>query len=183
MSLRELSFAIATQSDVDRVLALVRARAEWIRSLGSRQWQAFLSDDAEAIVARLIATGRTQLVTCDGRDVGTLRLDWTDERFWGARGLDGSAGYVHTLATHRDFAGHRLAARMLQWACDRIVEAGRHLLRIDCDATNAKLVAYYRSFGFEPREVVPMDSIMPGYTSQLLERSARAAVVRPPTAC
>jgi ribosomal protein S18 acetylase RimI-like enzyme len=171
-----LSFITATSDDVGRVLALVRARAEWIRAKGSRQWQVFLTDDAETLVSRLVATGRTHLVTLDGRDVGTLRLDWSDERFWGARGLDGSAGYVHTLATHRDFAGQRLVAHMLQWACDRIVEAGRELLRIDCDATNATLVAYYLSFGLEPREVVPMESIMPGYRSQLLERSAHERV-------
>lgn len=173
MAETELMFTPATPADHARVLALVRARAEWIRAKGSRQWRIFLSEDGERLVEKLIATGRTQLVTAGGRDVGTLRLDWTDERFWGSKGIDGTAGYVHTLATHLDFAGQRLVARMLQWACDRIVEQGRDLIRIDCDATNPKLVGYYRSFGFEPREIVQMDSIDPGFISQQLERSAR----------
>lgn len=168
----ELTFTTATFDDHARVFTLVRARAEWIRSKGSRQWKIFLGEEGKQLVERLIATGRTQIVTCDGRDVGTLRLDWSDERFWGAKGTDGAAGYVHTLATHLDFAGQRLVARMLQWACDRILEAGRSLIRIDCDATNPKLVGYYRSFGFEPREIVQMDSIDPGYISQQLERRA-----------
>lgn len=170
----ELTFTPATPADHARVLALVRARAEWIRAKGSRQWQIFLTPGGDELVTHLIATGRTRLVTCDDRDVGTLRLDWTDERFWGAKGLDGTAGYVHTLATSLDFAGQRLVARMLQWACDRIIEDGRSLIRIDCDATNPKLVDYYRSFGFEKREIVQMDTIDPGYVSQQLERSARS---------
>lgn len=174
MPLMDLCFTTARPEDHARMLALVRDRAEWIRAKGSRQWQVFLGEEGERLVSRLIATGRTQMVTSGGRDIGTLRLDWTDERFWGAKGADGLAGYVHTLATHRDYAGQRLVARMLQWACDRIVEEGRSLLRIDCDATNPALIDYYCSFGFEKREIVQMDSIDPGYTSQQLERSAHS---------
>lgn len=167
-----LTFTTAVPEDHARVFALLRARAEWIRAKGSRQWQIFLSDDGERLVTHLIATGRTRLVTHAGRDVGTLRLDWTDERFWGANGLDGTAGYVHSLATSLDFAGQRLVAHLLQWACDRIVQEGRELIRIDCDATNPKLIAYYESFGFEKRDIVQMDTIDPGYLSQQLEREA-----------
>lgn len=173
----DLTFTTARAEDHSRVLALVRARAEWIRDKGSRQWKIFLGEEAGPFVERLIATGRTYLVTAGPNDVGTFRIDWTDERFWGAKGLDGTAGYVHTLATHRDFAGQRLVGRMLQWACDRIIAQGRSLIRIDCDATNPKLVSYYCSFGFEKREIVQMDSIDPGYLSQQLERSARVSIV------
>ncbi len=168
----ELSFIQATPEHHARVLAILQDRARWLASSGSKQWGVFLSDRADAFVADLIATGYTHLVTSEGRDVGTLRLQWSDRMFWGDDGVDGKAGYVHTLAVHRDFAARKIGARMLDWACEQIAANGRSLLRIDCGANNAKLIAYYLSLGFEKRGIVAVN-VEPDYRAQQLERSVR----------
>lgn len=172
MSELDLHFSKATPADQPRVLQLLRDRAEWIRAKGSTQWAIFLTDEGERLVNRLIVSKRTWIVTSNGQMVGTFRIDWTDERFWGAKGLDGLAGYVHTLATDRAFAGQRLGARIMRFACEQIVTEGRTLLRIDCAANNPKLIAYYRSLGFQPRETVPAEGFDPDYRAQQLERPA-----------
>jgi ribosomal protein S18 acetylase RimI-like enzyme len=170
MPSNDLTFTQATAADEPRVSALVVDRARWIASTGSTQWSVFLGADGPAFVRKLIATGQTYLVTRDGKDVGTLRLQWEDRPFWSDAGEDGTAGYVHTLAIHRDHAGQRLVGPFFQWACEQIAARGRPLLRIDCAAHNQKLVDYYTSFGFEKRAIIE-PAAHTGYLAQQLERS------------
>lgn len=173
----ELAFVQATQAHHARVYAIVRERAEWIASTGSRQWSIFLTDVGETFISDVIATGYTYLVTTTDdagltHDVGTLRLQWADRRFWGEAGMDGLAGYVHTLAVRCAFAGQNLSARMLDWAGEQVAANGRSLLRIDCAARNTRLIAHYLSMGFEKRGLVSVD-LEPDYFAQQLERRAR----------
>jgi ribosomal protein S18 acetylase RimI-like enzyme len=86
--------------------------------------------------------------------VGAVRILWADEDVWGAAGLDGAAGYVHTLVIDRAYAGGGMGLAILRSA-ERIVAAsGRALLRLDCIEGNSALQRYYTSAGYAERGTV-----------------------------
>jgi ribosomal protein S18 acetylase RimI-like enzyme len=107
---------------------------------GSSGWKA-------AAALTHIRTGHVRLIEVDGISAAMMMLSWQDETYWGKQGPD--AGYLHGLAVRRDFRGLGLGAFALRWANDHVASHGRRYLRLDCDARNTKLCAYYESFGFE----------------------------------
>jgi ribosomal protein S18 acetylase RimI-like enzyme len=60
----------------------------------------------------------------------------------------------------RAFAGRGLGERLLAWAEQRVAEAGRELLRLDCRSDNAVLRSYYERLGFEPQGDVRVDEFV-----------------------
>ena len=135
--------------------AIIEEAALWLQSCGSQQWRWYLTDEGRASIRRRIETDEVYLVTCDGRDAATFSLQWSDRKFWGDDGEDGLAGYVHGLAVSRAFAGRGLGNEMLAFARREAAARGRSLLRLDCQADNARLCDVYRACGFIDRGVFP----------------------------
>lgn len=142
-----LRFARAQRPDAPRVLAIVDEAARWLDSKGLRQWAWYLTDEGRASIPLRIVSFETYLVTCDDADAATFTLQWSDRTFWGDRGEDGLAGYVHGLAVRRAYAGRGIGAASLRWATDQIAARGRSFLRLDCMAENARLCQFYRDWG------------------------------------
>ncbi|MGH2516728.1 MAG: GNAT family N-acetyltransferase, partial [Ktedonobacterales bacterium] len=65
---------------------------------------------------------------------------WTDR--------PGAALYVHGLMVRRTFAGRDIGRALLRWAEREAARRGKSLLRLDCDAKNPTLRAYYERAGF-----------------------------------
>lgn len=151
----------AGREDVDEIVDILSEAARWLLARGIRQWPDPFPRER---VAALAERGSFHLAGLGGETVGTLALLWRDPAFWGERPAD--AGYVHALAVRRAFAGRGLGARLLEWAEQRVAEAGREHLRLDCLAGNADLRRYYERQGFEPRGEVAVDD----FTSALYER-------------
>jgi GNAT superfamily N-acetyltransferase len=125
------------------VLAVLDEAAAWLAERGIRQWPArFRSSWVEAAILR----GETWLVVVGDTAAGTITLGWADASW---DDLDGSAGYVHRVAVRRSAAG--LGTIILDWARDTTREHGRHVLRLDCVASNHQLRAYYEAAGFVHR--------------------------------
>jgi ribosomal protein S18 acetylase RimI-like enzyme len=75
-------------------------------------------------------------------------LLWSDPLVW--RDVPEDAGYVHSLAIRRAYAGRGLGKTLLEWA-ERLATAGKRYLRLDCGAENLPLRAYYERLGFQHR--------------------------------
>jgi ribosomal protein S18 acetylase RimI-like enzyme len=150
----------ATPADAADVLSIVRAAATWLAARGSDQWAYYLTDGAAQLVAGRIAAHEVYLFAAPhARPVGTLCLQWSDPVYWPESGDDGSAGYVHQLAT--DPAAPRgVGAPLLAWSAARIRAAGRHRFRLDCLAANVGLCRYYERQGFRRAGTVqPYDAL------------------------
>lgn len=89
----------------------------------------------------------------------TVCLQWADPTFW--PGADDDAVYVHRLAVKRSYAGRGIGERLLDWAAERAVEAGRAFVRVDCMTENAALRRYYEVLGFQHRGDVSGDNPAP----------------------
>ena len=147
-----LAVARATPADAAAVLAVTRAAASWLADRGEDQWAYYLTDDAADLVRTRVEGHEVYLArpAAGGPPVGTLCLQWADTAYWPDDGDDGSAGYVHQLATTPDVRGQGVGTALLTWSAARIRAAGRRRFRLDCLAANADLCGYYASHGFRP---------------------------------
>jgi GNAT superfamily N-acetyltransferase len=98
-------------------------------------------------VAADVGHGLFVLAWQDGEPVGTLKFQLSDVEFWPDVPVDGSA-FVHRLAIRRHAAGGAVSSALLGWARDRTASLGRRYLRLDCEASRARLRGVYERFGF-----------------------------------
>jgi protein-tyrosine phosphatase len=133
----------AAGAGVDLCLSILLDAAERQAALGARAWPA---EQLAAFVPEVAARGELYLAWSGEEPLGTVTLQWSDPHFWGERPDD--AGYVHKLAVPRTAAGRGAGEALLGWAEEQVVAAGRSFVRLDCDADNPRINAYYRAAGF-----------------------------------
>lgn len=139
----------ATAADAETAVGLVQRAARGLLARGIDQWVYYANDAGAALVRRRVDQHEVYLFhDPTGVPVATLCLQWADADYWGDRGLDGRAGYVHQLAVDPAAAGRGVGAFALAWAAARIRAAGRRYFRLDCLAENRALCDYYLRHGF-----------------------------------
>lgn len=134
----------ATPEDVGTVVDILAEAAKWLASRGICQWpeHGFPASD----VAERIKREEMHLVYLAGEPVATIAIDWADSYFWAF--TDDDAVYVHRLAVRRQWAGQQIGERLLDWAADQAIAAGRTWVRLDCVADNKGLCQYYLDRGW-----------------------------------
>jgi GNAT superfamily N-acetyltransferase len=148
---------LAVPRDLDKVVALVREAAAWLRSTGIDQWQEPWPDPAghrERILNDLFK-GKTSLVRDGKVTVATITID-TDEPLdadehlvWRTEESQLPVLYVRRMIVSRRYARLGLGAALLDWATDVAKRAhGAELIRIDVRTTNLKLHSYFEGQRF-----------------------------------
>ena len=87
------------------------------------------------------------LAECDGVPAGTIRFQLADNLFWPDVPQDDSA-FIHRLAVRRRFAGGEVSSALLLWAISHTHTLGLRYVRLDCEASRARLRAVYERIGF-----------------------------------
>ncbi len=100
------------------------------------------------LFAESIARGEMYIARLEGLPAAKIVLQREDTLWSDAAG---EAIYVHGLATHRDFAGKGIGLALLRLAERAAAAAGKEYLRLDCNADNPGLRAYYERAGFTHR--------------------------------
>ncbi|MCX4822624.1 GNAT family N-acetyltransferase [Streptomyces sp. NBC_01142] len=163
----------AADDDVESLVALYDGAARWMRRNGIDQWKPGDKDTAHFRLR--IKEGEVWIAETGGRPVGAYELWWEDLPAWGIQAP--VAGYVHRLMTDRATAPCGLGRVLLAHAEQRIADAGREFVRLDCLSGNSRLRAYYEAVGYrvvgeEPGKVAKDGSL---YAVTLLEKPAAAA--------
>ena len=143
-----MDISLAKKSDFAAVLDLVQRVAGWLKQEQVEQWQEFLTGDGPDLLMKRFEEGEVYIAQDGRRIVGVIVVEWEDG-FWGEKGLDDLAAYVHTMAVDREFAGKGVGAALMAKAELRAAEEGRRFVRLDCGANNTRLCAYYESRGFQ----------------------------------
>jgi len=159
-----LTVSQAQPDDLDAALAIDKSAHDWRATIGFPPGK--LPRPLSEMFAATIARGEMYLARRDGVPAGKISLQWQDALWQDA---PGKAGYVHGLATHRDFAGQGVGRALLAWAERKVAQAGGEYLRLDCDAHNPMLRAYYESAGFTHRG----DVTLPHRVASRYEKSVR----------
>ena len=159
-----LTFTPATPADAHELAGILTEAMRYKLAHQDQTWGDEPYSDAEA--AELIAVAPTYLIHRDGETVGTVALDWEDEKTW----KDPThAGYLHRMALKDAFRGQGLGEQVLDWALKEVAKQGRTFLRLDCDSHNTGLCAYYESRGFT-RVGTWQSPRNPAYLAALYER-------------
>ncbi|MCJ1677658.1 GNAT family N-acetyltransferase [Streptomyces sp. APSN-46.1] len=138
-------FRHAEEKDAGTLVKLYDRAARWMRANAIAQWKPGEKDTAH-FRARM-RDGEVWLAEDpDGRVVGAYELWWSDEEAWGVQ--PPVAGYVHRLMVEREAAPAGAGRRILGHAEWRIARTGRERARLDCVATNPRLLAYYQGAGY-----------------------------------
>lgn len=143
----ELVIQQARLEDVETLVAIEDEAARWVRSLGIEPGEA--PRPLGEIFAEAVARGELYVALRDGVIAGKITLQTGDDPVW--EGIPGDALYVHGLTTARAFAGQEIGKALLRWAEERAREGGKSYVRLDCNADNPALRAYYERAGFTHR--------------------------------
>jgi protein-tyrosine phosphatase len=132
------------------VALLVRLRddaARWQAARGIAQWRP--GQLGEDHFRRRLDEGEVWIAALgpDGPVAGAFELWWSDP-YWRDLPQPPSAAYVHRLMTDHRTAPPGTGRALLAAAERRIAATGRTLARLDCQAGNARLRAYYRGAGY-----------------------------------
>jgi ribosomal protein S18 acetylase RimI-like enzyme len=153
--------------DVGAVVELLSEAAQLVRDREGRLgWPfPFPVEEVRAAAAR----GELRVLESDGRVVASYFLVWEDPRFWGPQ--PPIAGYLHKLAVRADQRGRGLGAAALDRAAAEVAAAGRSFLRLDCLASQERLVGFYRRAGFESVREIDLGPATDRRRFLLMERS------------
>ncbi len=160
----DLRIIRAQQGDLDRVLEILEEASRWLSSKGlETQWRP--SPAFRRTIKKSIERGHVYVVKDVEGTVGTMTLQWSDEKFWGD--VPSDAGYIHKIAITRSHAGQCLGLRLLNWAEAKARAEGKRYLRLDCLASNKRIREYYEKAGF----VHVRDTEAPGWRASLYEKT------------
>jgi ribosomal protein S18 acetylase RimI-like enzyme len=140
----DLAIALAGPEDLDALLEIDASASAWSDAIGRPGGKA--PRPLRDILAETIMRGEAWIARWRGERAGMIKLEWQDTTTWGQTPWD--AVYVHGLSTHRDFAGKGVGLALLRWAERAAEAAGREYVRLDCNADNPELRAYYERAGF-----------------------------------
>jgi ribosomal protein S18 acetylase RimI-like enzyme len=135
----------AREDDADRIAALLEEVAAWLRQRGMPMWKG--DELTLETVSADVSAGQFFVVEHGGEVAAAVKFQLEDPAFW-PDVPGGDAAYVHRLVVGRAYAGRGLAEVLLRWAAERARGLGRRYLRLDCEASRAKLRALYEGFGF-----------------------------------
>ncbi len=145
-----LSFRLATPSDLEATLEVYRGVCLWLHDVRgiTDQWD---RDVSPVEIEELIASSELYLATWHGEVAGAFKLNEKDLH-WDD---DGTALYVHAFAVNRRFKGQNIGQAMLDWAAGEGRRRGKRFLRLDCMNENPRLKQYYIEAGMEPHSQNP----------------------------
>jgi GNAT superfamily N-acetyltransferase len=141
----QLSIRQATAQDIDLVAEILREAARWLEEQGMPMWR-----QDELLPSHIVAdvdSGQFFLAECDGVPAGTIRFQLADNLFWPDVPQDDSA-FIHRLAVRRRFAGGEVSSALLLWAIAHTHTLGLRYVRLDCEASRARLRAVCERIGF-----------------------------------
>jgi len=135
----------ATREETATVEEILREAARWSIEIGMPLWR-----DDELLPSRIateVTGGLFYVADCDGELAGVVKFQLEDDAFW-PDVPRGESAFVHRLAVRRRFAGGEISSALLRWAVEQARLLGREYLRLDCEASRARLRAVYERFGF-----------------------------------
>jgi GNAT superfamily N-acetyltransferase len=135
----------ATPHDTETISSILSEAAQWLAQSGTPMWKG--DELSPERLAADVANGLFYFAECDGEIAGTIKFQLEDALFWPDVSQAESA-FVHRLAVRRRFAGGGVSSAMLRWAVERARALGRRYLRLDCEASRARLRKVYEQFGF-----------------------------------
>lgn len=153
--------------ELGTVLDLLNESAQKLKSKGINQWQIWIEPSKEKIewIRDGFQNNEFFAVELQGQIAGMYRLSFQDLLYWGVQ--ESQAGYIHSLIVRPMFSRLRLGELILDYVEQHLRSLNYPLLRLDCNAGNKKLCAYYERQSFK----LVGEKQMPHSLNNLYEKS------------
>lgn len=132
------------------VLMLLSEASKNLSEKGVKQWDYWSNPPQDKIdwVTDGVEKGEFYFVENETNEVMAMfRLQEQDLTYWGEQ--DREARYIHSLVVRPQFAGQKLGEQIVERIAQQVLEEEVKLLRLDCEARNPQLCAYYEKQGFK----------------------------------
>ena len=141
----QIEIQLATSSQLDQIVEIIRQTSSWLKSKGISQWSdGFPVSRLEAELSK----GELFVVLDQSRKiVGTLSLSRERGEHW-QDSKDRPAIYLSRLAIRREYAGLNLGAKIISLVRRYAKQENVEVLRLSCDRTNPFLSNFYLRCGF-----------------------------------
>lgn len=133
----------ATDRDLATVLDLFKEAIQFQKQNNYIGWE---SIDREFIESD-IRQGLLYKVLAGENMIGVFCVCYVDHLIWRDR-EKGDALYLHRIVLNRQFQGVKIFPAVLSWAIAQARARGFKYVRMDTWAENAKLINYYKGYGF-----------------------------------
>jgi ribosomal protein S18 acetylase RimI-like enzyme len=138
------AIANTTAEDLPRVMDLFGQAMTARKNEAYKVWREI---DPAGILGD-IKQGLQYKITMGQHTIGVFSVQHSDPLIWRHHEA-GNAIYLHRIVIDRAYGGQRLLGRVIDWALVHCLKNSLNYVRMDTWADNAKLIGYYRSFGFE----------------------------------
>lgn len=147
----KLIFKIAQKDEFSIALGLYQQASRRLQQKKLSQWEYWSDPPEEKLswVREGIVDGEFIFVCNQLNDlIGMFRLMEKDTLYWGKRGSDKGFRYIHSLVISDSYCGNGLGKKIMAHIISDLKAKNLSALRLDCEASNKKLCAYYEAFGF-----------------------------------
>ncbi|MGC6770494.1 GNAT family N-acetyltransferase [Enterococcus sp. LJL51] len=147
--------------DTKTVMEMLKEAAVWLKSKGSSQWSDVLAGTDKHNLTEAVERGDVYLFNQNDEVVGmaavwNLPTKW-DCELWSNIGLSQDAYYIHRLIVHPNYRGKAYGSQMLKVIKAHFQNTAAEL-RLDCIASNDKLVRFYQEQGFRNAGTVQLEN-------------------------
>lgn len=138
----------ADSDDLPIIFQFLKNAAFDLKQKGIHQWSYWLDPPTEKKewVQSGFENHEFYFIEIGSERAGMFRLMETDELYWGVQ--KDAARYLHSLVVVKEFSGQQIGQQVIQWILAKMKLENISLLRLDCDASNRDLCAYYEKKGF-----------------------------------
>jgi len=139
----------AHPTQIQTAFDLLKSASKTLQNKGVKQWDYWQNPPIEKInwVKEGFADNEFYFIENDDNTViGMVRILEEDLTYWGK--MNDNAKYVHSLIVDEKFSGNDIGSKVLIKIEQEAKTDNFDFLRLDCDASNDKLCAYYESQGF-----------------------------------
>lgn len=142
-STKSIHIINTSKEDLDDVLWLFAQAMELQGRNGYKVWE----DVDKAGLEKDIESGLQYKIVQGNNILCIFSIQYHDPFIWRDRDRN-DAIYLHRIVVNPNFKGQKQFQKVLDWAISFAQSKGFTYVRMDTWADNAKIIEYYRSFGF-----------------------------------
>ncbi|MBO0473014.1 hypothetical protein IGL98_000850 [Enterococcus sp. DIV0840] len=142
----------ATIEETQLAMSLLKESAEWLKETGSNQWSDVLQGEDRHGLADAVAKGEVYFFYNSKNQLVGMAAAWKtptewDKLLWENIGFNQSACYLHRIIVRPAYRGKAYGQELLS-SLKRKFRDEVSELRLDCLASNQKLIQFYRGNSF-----------------------------------
>ncbi|HHU90894.1 MAG TPA: GNAT family N-acetyltransferase [Clostridiaceae bacterium] len=147
-----MEFRIATISDINRIMDIIRQAQEYLRNKGVDQWQDnypnlnIIRDDIEK--------RKGYVLEKDGQVVATVAISFSDEKTYekiyeGKWITENEYAVIHRIAVDNNFKGKRLSSEIIAQVEKMCLQSDIYSIKVDTHKQNESMKKMLSNNGFQ----------------------------------